>query len=182
MRLDRAVAFDGHDGAGKSSTAAYVAEQVGARIVRPFDAALGKHLAWLWQAGRFDETDRLARQSIERLLDCPDERLLFDRHWVTMFTVLPEVFWVDWRPLPPTVVFVADPSDIAKRLAFRGENPGNAAEHRYWVDKYAALSVHAARRLIIDSSKTDPTTARRAALGFVKTVFGLQSGREQSGA
>jgi len=135
------IALDGHDGSGKSTMAARLADELGARLVKPFADTLGDHIAWLWGRSQFTDADRLARASIDRFESLhADESVVFDRHWLTMFTVLPEAYWSGWRNRPRTVVFATDPATTMRRLGARGEDPLSAELHKYYERMYREIA------------------------------------------
>jgi hypothetical protein len=119
----RIVAFEGHDGSGKTSIAKQVAERLGATYVKPFDGLLGDHIAWCWRQERFELANEVARSAVERQLQLHerDEFLVFDRHWMTMFTVVPRSMWSDWFPLPPAILCWTTVESTRARLLSRGE-------------------------------------------------------------
>jgi broad-specificity NMP kinase len=149
------LVFDGHDGCGKSTLAKAVAEREGGVVVKPFADSLGDHIAWLWRSKRFAEADALARASVERVMTSHPERLLvFDRHWATMFSVLPQGYWHSWHPLPPTVVCRADTSVVMRRLDSRGEDGGDPAVHDHFDRVYTELAGLAPAATVIDTTDT----------------------------
>jgi thymidylate kinase len=117
------VVIDGHDGSGKTSIAKGLAKELGGEYVKPFDSSLGKHIAWLWKTRQFELADSVARSAIahEMLARSKAKILIFDRHWLTMFTVLPEKYYQLWAPLPSTILCWTDPSTTGARLRQRGE-------------------------------------------------------------
>lgn len=146
------IVFDGHDGSGKSTFAGLAASSLGGTVVKPFADTLGDHIAWLWRAGNYDAANRLALSSIERFKSLGYQTpLVFDRHWATMFSVLPRSLWADWE-VPKTIVFHADPVTTQRRLRKRGEDPGDLALHAKFERIYTDLAAehHAA---CIDTSE-----------------------------
>jgi dephospho-CoA kinase len=59
------------------------------------------------------------RKEAERYKDAP--YVIFDRHWMTMFTLIPEEFLDSWFPLPFTVLIEAETQTIVERLNKRNE-------------------------------------------------------------
>lgn len=165
------ITFDGHDGCGKSTLASRVADHIGGRVVKPFGGELGDHIAWLWRGKRFAEADALARASIERVTEnaaraAPGAPLVFDRHWTTMFTVLPEEFWAAWGPLPPTVICHAETGTLVRRLVERGEDAGDTAEHEHYQDLYLRLAGRAEHSLVLDTTHRSIEDCAERAIAF----------------
>jgi len=133
------LVLDGHDAAGKSTLVGLLSDRLGAQVVKPFAGPLGDLIAWLWGDGRFEEADMVARLAVERANQV-SARAVFDRHWLSLFTVLPERMWERWLPLPPTVLCWADVETTCRRLEIRGEPVGDRAAHEYYVDRYRVLA------------------------------------------
>jgi hypothetical protein len=140
--LSRIIVLDGHDGAGKSTLCALLARRLGGHVVKPFDGKLGDFIGWLWADGRFEEADVTARLAIERdiALAPADGPLILDRHWLSLYTVLPEPLFPRWEPRPFTILCSADLPTTLERLRRRGEDPGDPHEHRYYIDLYKRLA------------------------------------------
>lgn len=150
---DRIIVLDGHDGCGKSTLSEYVARLIGGKVVKPFSDTLGDHIAWLWGSERFEEADALARSSVERELQRNAGPLVFDRHWATMFTVLPERLWPGWGELPCTVICHANLETVTKRLSERGEETGDVEEHGYYLKRYLEVAKRSPRHLVVDTGE-----------------------------
>lgn len=167
--MQRIIAFDGHDGCGKSTLAGEVARHIGGQVVKPYPDSLGDHIAWLWGKGRFREADALARSSVERVLERadPGRPIVFDRHWATMYTVLPEEMWPAWRPLPPTVICHADTDVIMDRLRQRGESPGERQEHEHYGRFYVSLAKLTPESLLLDTSLASVVDSTGQVLRFL---------------
>lgn len=167
--MQRIIAFDGHDGCGKSTLAGEVARHIGGQVVKPYSDTLGDHIAWLWGKSRFRAADALARASVERMLERadPDRPIVFDRHWASLYTVLPEEMWPAWRPLPPTIICHADTDVIMERLRQRGESPGEREEHEHYGRLYVSLAKLTSESLLLDTSLASVADSTRQVLRFL---------------
>jgi hypothetical protein len=136
-------AVEGHDAAGKSTLAELLADRTGARLVRPFSGALGDLIAWLWGREEFALADEVARASVRKeIMSHVDGRpLIFDRHWMTMFTVLPSKLHDHWRPLPPAALCWTDVDTTCERLRSRGEPVGDRRLHERYCTLYRQIAV-----------------------------------------
>lgn len=163
------VVFDGHDGCGKSTLARAVATQIDGQVVKPFGDRLGDHIAWLWRNRRFDEADKLARASIERETELadPNRPVIFDRHWATMFSVLPEDLWHTWYPLPLTVICHAETDVVVARLLERGEDAGDYNVHAQFQDIYLNLAKLTPASLVVDTTAQSVDESVRLVLAFL---------------
>ncbi len=136
------LVLDGHDAAGKTTLARKVADSLGGRYVKPFDGTLGDMIIWLYERRNFEQADELSGASVEKtVLGNSDSSLLvFDRHWMSMFTLFPPSLRQGWFPLPSTILCWADLTTTAKRLSERGEEVGNLAEHEHFVQLYKDIA------------------------------------------
>jgi hypothetical protein len=134
--------LDGHDAAGKTTLATLLAERTDAHLIRPFKGQLGKLIAWAWGRGDFELADTIARASVRKELASNGSApaLVFDRHWLSLFTVLPRSFHDAWRPLPPTVLCWTDVETTCRRLAERGEEVGDVRTHEHYCALYLELA------------------------------------------
>ncbi len=158
------LAIEGHDGVGKSTIAALLAQAVNGAVVKPFNSSLGDFIAWLWRNEDFDLADSVARAAVRKGIEADqlDDRryLIFDRHWLTMFTVLPERLHCLWEPRPPTVLLTSNLSTVCRRLEARGEPIGDVGKHEYYLNRYT----YSAKRYdvpIVDTSDALPEEATR---------------------
>lgn len=159
---------DGHDGCGKSTLAREIARTIGGTVVKPFGDTLGDHISWLWQHKRFDEADAVARTSIERVLQQNQGSLVFDRHWATMFTVLPERLWAKWGDPPRTVLCTADLDVVVSRLLKRGEEVGDLASHEYYLARYSDVINRCDQHFVIDTGKFSVTECLTGIYDFLQ--------------
>ena len=136
------LVLDGHDAAGKTTLARMVADSLGGRYVKPFDGTLGDMIIWLYGRQHFELADGLSRAAVAKMaLDNSDASLLvFDRHWMSMFTLLPTSLRKGWFPLPVTILCWADLPTTTQRLSDRGEDVGNPAEHEHFIQLYRDIA------------------------------------------
>jgi hypothetical protein len=159
------VALDGHDGAGKTTLARRLASALGGVHVRPFAGAAGARLVSLATvdpeaAARFGWDAIAAAEAA-----APGDLLVFDRHWMTICSLLP----APCRPavaMPPTALCWAALAPTLARLAARGDRDGAVpvAEH----ERYLAIYADLGRRfgclvLRTDRESEDESLARLAA-------------------
>lgn len=139
MRMQKHIIFDGHDGAGKTTLATLVARNLNAKYVKPFDGTLGDLIAWTFRQKQYDLTNTIALAAIEEVIDenSDVEVLVFDRHWLSMFTVLPKEYHEQWKPLPFTILCWTDEETTRLRLAERGEKDNRT---EYYCKLYKELA------------------------------------------
>lgn len=66
--------------------------------------------------------------------------LVFDRHWVTVLSIVPDRYLPDWEPLPPTAVCWADLAATLARVDARPEVPEPREWHAHYVSRYRELA------------------------------------------
>lgn len=146
------LALDGHDGSGKTTLARRLAKTMSVPYVRPFTGAGGQRLLNDAAAGRFGEVSHAAKGMVnDALALVPDPVVVFDRHWMTVFTLVDESWWHEWMPLPPTLLCWIDLGTTLQRLGARDEPPSAIEEHRRYLAAYREL----AARFDCETVRTD---------------------------
>ncbi len=159
------IVVDGHDGSGKTTLAQLLARALGGVVVRPFVGPIADAFYRCLEAGAFAELDRVTREAVARCAAEPrgQRPLLFDRHWLTMLSVLPPSLHGGWLPPPPTVMCHADWRTTLARVSARGETRRNSAPyHQRYCDRFLRL----ARRHdvpVIDTAASTPEASLRPA-------------------
>lgn len=141
------LVLDVHDGAGKTTLANLLAEKVSGEYVKPFNNSLGDMIAWLYKNQKYALTDTVSRLAIEKVYDENkyDENknvncLIFDRHWLSIFTLLPEKYFSNWGKLPKTFLCWVDVETTIQRLTERGETILENDRHEYYCSQYKKLA------------------------------------------
>ena len=162
----KVLVLDGHDGSGKTSIAQFVAQKLEGRYIHPFSGNLGDLIAWSYRRKRYDLTNMAARGAIDQVLEIHQDAslLVFDRHWLTLFSVLPPAFFSDWLPFPPTVLCWTDPQTTAQRLALRGEQARQIEKHEHYCAYYRELALRF-EVPIVDTTHTSVEEAAEEVLG-----------------
>lgn len=142
VKFPKILVLDGHDGAGKTTLAQALAAKIDGKYVKPFNDSLGDMIAWLYKKKNYELTDIVSRTAIEKIYDENKEVncLIFDRHWLSMFTVLPEKYFKNWGNLPKTFLCWADMETTHKRLIDRGEKILKDDNHQYYCYLYKKLA------------------------------------------
>ncbi|MBS0028074.1 hypothetical protein ACTJJ0_06580 [Chitinophaga sp. 22321] len=135
------LAIDGHDGAGKTTMATLLAQETGGTYLRPFGGKTGAALIDSAEKKDFQRVADLGKAAINALLqeNKHQEILVFDRHWMTIFTLIPSSFWKDWLPVPPTTLCYADIDTTLQRLGERTEEKYTTAYHTAYQEQYLSI-------------------------------------------
>lgn len=146
------LVLDGHDASGKTTLAARLAAELGARHLRPFAGAVGRQFTSAANQGNFDAAAAIAHRAVEDSLAAATSNVvIFDRHWMTVFSMLPEAYWHDWKPLPPTILCWADLATTLDRLQGRTQSEADDFDHPHYLTVYWQL----ARRFDCEILRTD---------------------------
>lgn len=107
----------------------------------PFSGALGDRMLAAAVEGHPERTASIAHAAVARSIDeCPSSVLVFDRHWMTVLTLVPEKFWEPWLPPPPTTLCWADVNTTIRRLDCRGEAKLSRGHHSYYIARYRNIA------------------------------------------
>jgi thymidylate kinase len=137
------LAIDGHDGSGKTTLAKLLAEKVNGIYVRPFAEDAGVKLIEYFEKKEYEKVSLFGREMIRQHDELYDnEILIYDRHWMTVFSLLPESYWNEriWHPLPPTTLCFSDLENSLTRLRKRMEKSYEESYHTYYLDLYKKLA------------------------------------------
>jgi hypothetical protein len=134
------LVLDGHDGSGKTALAARLAQSLGGIHVRPYSGIAGQLFLWSVERGDYSFSADLALHAVDYALAKNNAPvLIFDRHWMTAFSVLPESYWGAWEPLPPTSLCWAGIETTRARLARRPDDDDQAYDHSHFLSVYRDL-------------------------------------------
>jgi adenylate kinase family enzyme len=160
--------LDGHDGSGKTTLAARLAQYLGGVHVRPFSGNVGELFLWSIERGDFSFAGELARHAVEHALAKHDAPvLIFDRHWMTVFSVLPEAYWNAWEPLPPTTLCWASLETTLSRLAVRSDDEDRAYDHQHFLSVYRQLGQRFGSH-VLDTSDLTPDESFEILLSWAR--------------
>lgn len=167
--LPALLVVDGFDGSGKTTLATALGHHLGAPVARPFTGPVAQSFAAHFDAGRFQELHRCTRDAVDGAVASlgPAPKVVFDRHWLTLLSVLPPDLWEGWLPPPPTVMTWAPPEVTFQRLTLRGETRRNTlAYHQEWCARFLDL----ARRFqvpVLDTSRLSRDQVLERALALL---------------
>ncbi len=142
---NKIIAFDGHDGSGKTTLSKMFAEKIDAIYVRPFSGDMGTRLLELAEKKDYDSVSKFGSDTIQNIYTrYKNETLVFDRHWMTVFSLIPEKYWDDeaWSPLPKTILCYVDLETTLSRLKNRMEEEFDRDYHNNYLTIYMKLANH----------------------------------------
>ena len=172
MPAARILVLDGHDGSGKSTIAGQLARRLGWAVARPFEGAVSDAFYRCLASGEHATLDRIARSAVDRLGAQHAGGVVFDRHWLTMLSVLPPSLWPGWLPPPPTLVCWADPATTHARVTARGETRRTSPQaHALACARFLELAQRHGASLL-DTSALAPDQALHALMARHPTLLG----------
>jgi dephospho-CoA kinase len=160
----RAIALDGHDGAGKTTLAKLVAQRCGAVYVRPFAPPLGDALMAAYRAGDEPRVVEIGRSAIAAALASHSGRLVLDRGWLTVQTLLSGSHERAWSDECRTVLCHCGIDETLRRLRARDGD----TEPREWHEAFISLYLERAREFKVEvvSTERDVEEAARQIAGL----------------
>ncbi|MGE5328645.1 MAG: hypothetical protein ACM3KR_03950 [Deltaproteobacteria bacterium] len=153
----KSIVIDGHDFSGKTILAKAISETYkDSQYLRPFDNSIGDLFWWCFTKKNYEIANKLAESSIEKCKEKYEEKLIiFDRHWVTLFSILPEEYWASWYPLPITIICWANPEVTDLRMRKAQENELYYGYNQYYCEVYRAIAEKFGTYFIDTSYKTE---------------------------
>jgi hypothetical protein len=128
-------------------------------VARPFTGAVSAAFYRCLDHGDPAQLHGITRRAVARNEALHPRGVVFDRHWLTMLSVLPPALHPGWLPAPPTLLCWTDPSTTLARVSARGETVRNSiALHR----DHCALFLTLARRHDVPVLDTTRITPRQA--------------------
>lgn len=136
--------FDGHDGTGKTTLAKALSKVINAQYLRPFEGKTGEALIEAANAEDFDKVITIGRMAIHTKIDSvtTHKPLIFDRHWLTVLSLLPETYQKCWPYQDKTYSFLctAPLQTVKERLHTRKEKKFEDTYHSHYLKKYQELA------------------------------------------
>ena len=152
------IVFDGHDASGKTTWAKKTSEYLGrycrARYVKPFSDSIGDLITWLFYKGDVNLLNTIALTAIRKIEEenSTYDVLIYDRHWLSIFTLIDHSRYEVWYPLPVTFLCWTTPDITRQRLSARSTaEEDNKWDHEYYCSIYKQLA-HKYGIDIIDTS------------------------------
>jgi|GEM_PF-1299541 len=136
-------ALDGHDAAGKTTLADWLAQTVGGTYQRPFHGRLGADLLNAANHGDVAQVIALGEEGIRNALVAAGvvRPIILDRAWMTVASLISwEDFLPVWHLWIPTVLCWADIETTLDRLGHRTEKPETIETHSYYLGHYRSLA------------------------------------------
>lgn len=136
------LAIDGHDGSGKTTLAKRLAAHLDAVYVRPYDKPTGEQFLDAAENGAHDVAWSIAETAVANILQIHHDAraIVFDRCWLTVFTVVPERFFHRWKYSMPTALCWCDLDTTLDRLSKRKEQHHPLSWHQHYIRLYRNLA------------------------------------------
>lgn len=152
------IAIDGHDASGKTTIAKLLAQEIGGKYIKPYDGNIGDMIVWAYKKKKYSLVDEIALNAIEMNIDKNhnEKYLIFDRHWLSIDTLLHENMTITKIEKPLTILCWADISTTSYRLKKRNDNLENEWENIYYCRLYKQLAEENRLYIIDTSDSPDP--------------------------
>ena len=165
------IVLDGHDGSGKSSLADRLSRVIDAPVLKPYVGSVSEACYRYVASGDHNALNTLLLGAVADLTEEYGSyaHVIFDRHWATAFSLVPEALYGAWRPLPRTVITWANPEVTLRRVTARGELVRNTLEyHREYCAVFREIAAAESVPLVdtSDSSKEGSVRVLLAMLGL----------------
>jgi len=159
MKEQIIIAIDGHDGSGKTTISKLLAEAVNGKYVKPFDGDVGELIVWSYKNNKFQFLEDLAFNAIEHIIENNVDKtiLVFDRHWISIATLLPSEKIKRYFNKPITFLCWANIDTTLDRLLIRKDDQENAWDNKKYCDLFYRLGVENDAIIIDTSASPSPT-------------------------
>jgi thymidylate kinase len=138
---NKVISIDGHDGVGKTTLCQLLTKQLNGIYVRPFGGVVGTDIIQLAEEEKYNDLLELATTTMQDLYSKDQNTLLiFDRHWITIFSLLPKSYWQQWHDFPKTFLVTASLTTIKQRLTDRVEKQFSDTYHTFYLETYLAIA------------------------------------------
>jgi hypothetical protein len=138
------IVLDGHDLTGKTTLAKIAAWKLGGRYIEPFSSSIGSMIHFGYLKGEYGFLSRLFKHSMEKALSEAPEGpgpVVVDRHWMTVFSLIPKEFWDEWRPFPKTILCTCSSQVMAMRRVANGTFDSMKQEYdSFYLERYEILA------------------------------------------
>ncbi len=164
------IALDGHDGVGKTTLAKRLAETNCGIYVRPFGGSTGIKLIQAAEAKSYEKVIEIGKNAIEKETESEHAKpLIFDRHWITVLSLLPKQYWKCWPKPVHTFLCSADLETIKSRIAPRKEKKFDDNYHSHYLHTYIQIAKEC-NCVVIDTDQLSITQACKN----IESLIGLK--------
>lgn len=175
MKTQKILVVDGHDGAGKTTIAKRIAEEYGMKYVKPFSDSLGDLIAWSYREGKYSLLNDIAMAAVEKQLsENKNTDVIFDRHWMSMFSILPKIYHSGWE-IPTTICCWADIATTLDRLRKR-DRMDEEWDHEHFCLCYKEYAIKYGIMLLDTSLNTDVESNLQLLNGFLTSRGFVKNG------
>lgn len=164
------IVIDGHDFSGKNELIHDIMVNIDNSIViNPFKNNIGELFLWLYSNRRYNLACELSINSICKEDICAKENslIIYNSHWVTVFSVFPKEYWHKWYPLPNTIICWAPASQTLKNMEVCGNKELIIGYTEYYCDIYKKIAQEFNCKLI-DTSVLSREEALQEALQYIR--------------
>jgi deoxyadenosine/deoxycytidine kinase len=160
--MNNILVIDGHDGSGKTTLSKKLAQRLDGIYIRPYGAPFGAKLMCAAQNKDYGMVLDIGKQALEQSLqpfknsDC--RAFIFDRLWITLFTLIPKEFHARWDARYHTIICWANLDTTIYRINSRNEQKYSEDWHRRYLSLYKPLA-HEHQCALLNTSELNEVDA-----------------------
>lgn len=136
------IVIDGHDGTGKTTIAKKLAKELDGVYIKPFDGIIGDIIVWLYERKKYKLLNKISFSILEKCIEENNNAnyLIFDRHWLSIYTLLPSKYYNEEFNFPYTILCTANSKTIIQRLRERNNKEEMNWDNDYFRKKYLEIA------------------------------------------
>jgi len=164
------IVIDGHDFSGKKELVHDIKMNTNNSIViNPFKNNIGELFLWLYNNKQYDLANEVSLNAVckEDIYEDENGLIILNRHWATVFSILPKEYWSIWFPLPNTIICWASTQKTLERMEMHGNKELFVGYTEYYCGVYKKIAQEFNCKLI-DTTVLSRDEVLQEALQYIK--------------